>query len=187
MNNRNFVALSFLAVMACGNPYNGDLDDDGDRPMSASLEGDDDRPSTSKKSAPITPPTSTSPAPTSTTPPSRPAPTTTTTTPPVPTTPPPPPAPAKVSVSWNKKSSKSDYSLDIVTTTHGLIGPCVNAGTIGRSLSYTFNGTCTSPNIKVSMSDITAFRICWAEDNDWANGACAGVAYDMSSRVEIDN
>jgi hypothetical protein len=107
---------------------------------------------------------------------------------PAPPDPPPKPttAPSSVHVSWNKKSKSAAYSLDIILGAT-IIGPCVNTGTIGKSLSYTFNGTCTSPGINVNMNDITDFRICWAENDDWANGSCAGVAYDKSADVKIPN
>jgi hypothetical protein len=96
---------------------------------------------------------------------------------------------ASIPVSWNRKTTNAAYSLDIVAD--GVpYGPCINADTIGKNLSYTFTGKCTGTGVTktVDVSKITEFRIYWAENNQWAGAPSKAVYFNGLGRsVKIPN
>ncbi len=82
-----------------------------------------------------------------------------------------------VALSWNEKQSNAVYSLD-VKRGGSWIAPCVNAGVLGQSLDYTFDGTCVSAGGQsVSFVDVESLRICSSNDG-WQSASCGSVAYD---------
>lgn len=93
-----------------------------------------------------------------------------------------------VNVSWNRISPTAEYSLDLLLKNGDLIAPCVDEYKIGTTLSYGFAGSCVSPKIPVKMSDVRDFRICSAENNDWARAVCTDAKWDgTSGSVKIEN
>lgn len=95
----------------------------------------------------------------------------------------------QVKVSWNLLDDDIYYSLDVMTDSGDLIGPCVDVTRIKQKSSYTFKGTCVSPDIEVGIDHVRDFRICSAKWDDWKNGAtCTDAHWDRrSSKVKISN
>lgn len=63
---------------------------------------------------------------------------------------------------------KREYSLDIVTRSGEVIGPCFNSALLGRSTSVTYNGICPSAgNRQILKRDIAAFRVYWSDNGVW--------------------
>jgi hypothetical protein len=91
-----------------------------------------------------------------------------------------------VEVSWPMKSNTATYSLDVQTTSGAWVQPCIDAGSIVRSLHVTFAGQCpAAPAPNVPISTVKAFRICWTEFNDWTQATCAEAAYTGQATVKI--
>ncbi|HVH41730.1 MAG TPA: M12 family metallopeptidase [Labilithrix sp.] len=86
-----------------------------------------------------------------------------------------------VSLTWPRKSNTAKYSLDV----QGAWGddlwtaPCIDAGILQRNLSTMFTFSCPSsgdrPRVNIDL--MRAFRLCWAENDDWAHAGCEIVPY----------
>jgi len=84
----------------------------------------------------------------------------------------------QVALSWPKRSSTAEYSLDVQLPDGEWLWPCVDAGTLGTKLAYSFDGMCSAHKRNVSVSGLRSFRICWAENGDWPNGKCEAIPFD---------
>lgn len=91
-------------------------------------------------------------------------------------------APPSVMITWNRVSSKAEYSLDLILENGDVIAPCVDVRTLRQKLSYRFDGSCVSPDIEVSMDDVRNFRICSAEDDRWERAKCVDGHWDRRSQ-----
>jgi hypothetical protein len=95
-------------------------------------------------------------------------------------------APKSVALTWPMKSNTATYSLDVQRADDSWIAPCVNSATIKRGLSMMFDGRCPSGTSKsVNMQTIKAFRICWAENEDWVHATCTAVPYLNQTSLAI--
>jgi hypothetical protein len=190
---RSRLLLAFsVALLACdpspdvgGTP----LPTHVDRAAQRSADDATDDPAASKPltpvpAAPITP----LPAPTSSASPSPTASASTSTSSAPPPPPPPKPTVSAVDVHWSRKSSTAEYSFDIETTAGQLIGPCIDVGTVGQSLSVRYAGVCTSPGLEVPLTQVAKVRVCWTEGGDWSKASCAAMPYDPTEAdVTIPN
>lgn len=96
--------------------------------------------------------------------------------------------PARTTVRWNAKSATAEYSLDVALADGTTIAPCVGAHRLLRTTSYVFDGACVTPSTTVNIGDVREFRICWAENADWAGAQCAGKPYNgLATNVAIAN
>lgn len=101
-----------------------------------------------------------------------------------------------VLVTWNGVPN-SEASLDVILTGGRTIGPCVAVDVlrdefrrkVSDGLGYTFTGECVSPHITPRPEEIVAFRICTAQNDDWARAKCTRSApwNHKSGTVHIDN
>jgi hypothetical protein len=99
-----------------------------------------------------------------------------------------PAKPASIAFSWNKVSDDAQYSLDAIMRSGVIVGPCIGVTTLGYDLTTTFDGHCVTPDIHLQMEDISDFRICWAEYDDWAHATCTSADWDgASSSVVFTN
>jgi hypothetical protein len=95
-------------------------------------------------------------------------------------------APKSVALTWPMKSFTATCSLDVQRADDSWIAPCVNSDMIKRGLSVMFDGKCPSGTAKyVNMLTIKAFRICWAENEDWIHATCTAVPYSNQSSLAI--
>ncbi len=66
----------------------------------------------------------------------------------------------QVRVSWNALGGGRTYSLDLVLRDGTVIGPCINAGSIGASTAATFVGICPDASDRlVHRAEVAAFRL----------------------------
>jgi hypothetical protein len=82
----------------------------------------------------------------------------------------------QVTARWTRLTGYN-YSLDLVLRDGTVVGPCINAGTIGAANEVSFNGVCTSAgNRIVNKGDIAALRIFYSNSSTW--GPFVEKAYD---------
>lgn len=89
--------------------------------------------------------------------------------------------PSTVALSWNQVTSTAQFSLDVLTKDKGWIAPCVSADVLDRKLAYSFDGNCVTPGSTFALGDVSDFRVCWAENGDWAHGKCEAAGWDGTS------
>lgn len=100
-----------------------------------------------------------------------------------------------VLVTWNGLTG-SEASLDVVLKDGRVIGPCVGVDVlrdeyrrkISDGLGYVFTGACVTPGITPKSSDIDAFQLCTAENDDWARATCTSTKWNHTRQtVKIEN
>lgn len=176
---KSLVALALLAVTGCATPY-GDADDE--RSEAAVTEP---APETKKTKKPTVPTDAAVAESTATTTANHDvnadtkAPTSSDTSAPR----------AALDFTWNKVSPTAEYSLDVMLANGELVGPCIGAPILGRELSLEgFTGKCTSAERTLSLDAIVDFRICYAENDDWAHCRCKLANWDgKATSITFDN
>lgn len=100
-----------------------------------------------------------------------------------------PTVPSTLAFAWNEVSPTAEYSLDAMLKTGEMVGPCIGAPILGRELSLEgFSGKCTSAERVLPLDTIMDFRICYAENDDWAHCKCKLANWDgKSSAITFDN
>lgn len=92
-----------------------------------------------------------------------------------------------IQLSWSPKSATATYSLDVQKPSGEWIAPCINAGILRRSLSTAYEGKCPSaPNNRVDTWYLSAFRLCWAENDDWGHATCKVVPYAGENAIAFE-
>jgi hypothetical protein len=97
----------------------------------------------------------------------------------------PPTKGGNVTITWPLRSSTATYSLDVMAN-GSWTAPCFNSASLQRTTSVLFTGTCPSATVQsVPTSSVTSFRICWAENENWAAAQCAEAPYTGGSAVDF--
>jgi GH43 family beta-xylosidase len=86
-----------------------------------------------------------------------------------------------VELHWNELATAAEYSLDVQRADGSWIAPCVGAPTLGRSISHVYTGACTSTPDSLPAADVKAFRVCSAENGNWAVATCGATDHDGTS------
>ncbi|NUP10448.1 MAG: family 43 glycosylhydrolase [Polyangiaceae bacterium] len=93
---------------------------------------------------------------------------------------------SRVTLGWNEKVTGTRYSLDVQRADGTWVAPCAGVGALGKSLAYSFSGSCPTANSSVPVPEVKAFRICSAVNDDWANAVCGEASYDgAAGHVDI--
>lgn len=86
-----------------------------------------------------------------------------------------------VNLAWTSLPNH-EYSVDIVTKSGEVIGPCIGASLLGRSSSATYTGICPSAGDRlIRKGDIAAFRLFWSNNGAWGPHNSREIPYDGSS------
>jgi hypothetical protein len=94
---------------------------------------------------------------------------------------------SEVALTWSEKATWTEYSLDVQLADGSWIAPCVDAGVLGRGVSYTFDGRCTAANRAVNLQAVRQLRICSAMNGNWGAARCGATAWDGKRPfVDID-
>lgn len=91
----------------------------------------------------------------------------------------------EVTVAWNRLGDANEYSFDVVLRDGTVLGPCINAATIGRRTSVAFTGICPDANDRlVHRANVSEFRIYTSTGGPWVQ--VGSTAYDgFSDRVNL--
>ncbi len=91
-----------------------------------------------------------------------------------------------IELHWNERATAAEYSLDVQRSDGTWIAPCVGVSTLQRSISYVYDGACTTAPDVALPADLMALRVCSAENGDWAAAVCGTVPYDgMAAFVDV--
>lgn len=91
-----------------------------------------------------------------------------------------------VTVTWPQTTTTGTYSLD-VEANGAWIAPCIDSSKLQQSRSVTFDGACPSSTSSpsVGLQSVTAFRVCWAEGEDWTRAFCTTKPYAGESFLAL--
>ncbi|HVH40786.1 MAG TPA: M12 family metallopeptidase [Labilithrix sp.] len=91
-----------------------------------------------------------------------------------------------VSLTWSRKSNTATYSLDVQDRNDSWLAPCLGSATLQRELATMFGGSCPDASGRsVGMQHVKAFRLCWAENEDWAHASCKDTPYKGETSLVI--
>lgn len=91
-----------------------------------------------------------------------------------------------VELHWNELATGAEYSVDVQRADGSWIAPCVGAPTLGRSIAHAYTGSCPSSPDSLPAADVKAFRVCSAENGNWAEATCGTSEHDgLAAFVDV--